>query len=36
VIVLATLSGRTRTIALVATVVALVLHFGVALTRDED
>ena len=35
VIVLATLSGKTRTIALVATVVALVLHFGLALTRND-
>ena len=35
VIVLATLSGQTRKIALIATVAALVLHFGNVLTSDE-
>ena len=35
VIVLATLSGQTRKIAAIATIAALVLHFGYALTTDD-
>jgi hypothetical protein len=35
VIVLATLSGQTRKIALIATIAALVLHFGHVLTSGE-
>ena len=36
VIVLGTLSGATRTIALVATIVAVGLHFGYVMAEDDQ